>query len=368
MIYSLLGIVDLPLVFPKPLKPDYTAPYASVYQSYSRFLFEYTGDLSIMPTVENHLAGIPSWVVDFRQRKVNTTTGLALKIIPGTLASPKFSDDGNEMTVEGLNRSTCINVFHPVKIQSSVLILDALEVSKAVRKFEHVILRAASRQSGESLEITIKRWLYYSLEYSQYAKFRPLSQWLYRIYFILSGRKDTTEISATQKNDAADDAEMADTNDYNSDILAWLLTCPLSPSDENDAADTEIASHDIQALGFNGDKSDNSGQPLPGFGSLSHPDFLALFGLIKGSPSQLSHFVTTNGTVGILVWTDILPEVGDIVAIFKGSVVASLIRPWKDTSKFAFVGGCKLYTDDDRGPYYDNVFFSQYQLECITLV
>jgi hypothetical protein len=107
-IYGLLGLVGIEML-PSALKPDYNKPYAQVCQDYARFIFESTGDLSLLVRLDSKISGVPSWVPDFRSD--NSLWGP--KGTEKNLSPLSFSDDGNRMTMPALELGSCIHVWVP---------------------------------------------------------------------------------------------------------------------------------------------------------------------------------------------------------------------------------------------------------------
>jgi hypothetical protein len=64
-IYGLLGLVGTGAL-PPQLTPDCTKPYAKVYQEYTRFIFEQSGNLAMLFHKDSHIVRLPSWVPDLR--------------------------------------------------------------------------------------------------------------------------------------------------------------------------------------------------------------------------------------------------------------------------------------------------------------
>jgi hypothetical protein len=91
-IYAPLGMChDVKL--PKTLLPNYSLPFSQVCYQYAKFLVAKTGELVRLATLENHLAGVPSWVPDLRQDVVDADDPLTQANIPR---------DGQGLIVEGL--------------------------------------------------------------------------------------------------------------------------------------------------------------------------------------------------------------------------------------------------------------------------
>jgi hypothetical protein len=63
-IYELLGLVGTEAL-PSVLTPNYNRPYSQVCQEYTRFVFESTGNLSLLLRLSSKTSGVPSWVTGF---------------------------------------------------------------------------------------------------------------------------------------------------------------------------------------------------------------------------------------------------------------------------------------------------------------
>ncbi|KAH7175218.1 heterokaryon incompatibility protein [Dactylonectria macrodidyma] len=92
-IYAVLSLVSTER-FPVDLTPDYALPLDQVHHAYARFLFEHTGDLTLLIRSMEKRDNIPSWVPDF-------SLGISYVPIPKYLAHPSFSADGHDMTIQG---------------------------------------------------------------------------------------------------------------------------------------------------------------------------------------------------------------------------------------------------------------------------
>jgi hypothetical protein len=107
-IYGLLGLTSSKEL-PPTLIPDYSKPYLLVYQQYTKFIIEHTGNLSIMlrSRVQVDIQGVPSWVPDFREVPIPSGPP---KDVSSTIS---FSEDGNQMTLTGCNLGACVSVNIP---------------------------------------------------------------------------------------------------------------------------------------------------------------------------------------------------------------------------------------------------------------
>lgn len=92
-IYGVLGMIKAQNL-PPELTPNYQTPFTRVCQNYARYIIENTGDLIFTTCAENRLAGVPSWVPDFR-----FTSGVQIE--KKAKAAPSFSSDGMKLKVQG---------------------------------------------------------------------------------------------------------------------------------------------------------------------------------------------------------------------------------------------------------------------------
>ncbi|KAH6663299.1 heterokaryon incompatibility protein-domain-containing protein [Plectosphaerella plurivora] len=83
-IYGLLSIACAQEL-PPNLRPDYEAPYQEVYKTYTRFLLEQCGDISILNRINCHFTDMPSWVPDYVTSPMLLTNESCpgLKFLPG---------------------------------------------------------------------------------------------------------------------------------------------------------------------------------------------------------------------------------------------------------------------------------------------
>jgi hypothetical protein len=98
---------------------------------------------------------------------------------------------------------------------------------------------------------------------------------------------------------------------------------------------------------------------------MSGADFLALAKLLQQSLAGLSHFVATDGSIGMLMREDTRALQGDRVCIFRGSIYASLIRPCGEN--YIFLGGCRLNNRIGAEGYNED-FFVQHLQKLFTLI
>jgi hypothetical protein len=107
-IYGLLGLTGSKEL-PPTLTPDYSKSYLLVYQQYTKFIIEHTGNLSIMlrSRVQVDIQGVPSWVPDFREVPIPSRPP---KDVSSTIY---FSEDGNQMTLTGCDLGACVSVNIP---------------------------------------------------------------------------------------------------------------------------------------------------------------------------------------------------------------------------------------------------------------
>lgn len=307
MIYGLLGMTDIPQL-PEDLKPDYEKPWCEVFRNYSRFLIESTGNLALMPTTANDLVGEPSWVPDLREQRFGST---GLNSEPPTSASVTFSRDGKCVTVEGVEVCTVVSSFQAPRD----CMHDILALSEALPRFENVIIRQVCRIADISREHILKRWLSFLVESSHFNAFSSVVDDFYEIYSRIVNREpsDNDKHENIERLEAIDD-------------------------------------------GFSGNASPT--------------DRLALVHLLQESLGGLSHFVTTEGTIGMLMRHDSRAQQGDRICVFKGSIYPSLIRPWGEN--YIFMGGCrvnnKFSEDPESEKAHDEAFFNQYMLRDFTLV
>ena len=104
-IYGLLGLVDLTTV-PGAPTPDYRCPYGDVSRAYTSFLLERNCDLSLLTLSELRvLDGQPSWVVDFRDARVEMCR-------PATRHAGRLvATDRNALVLSGAREQTVVASF-----------------------------------------------------------------------------------------------------------------------------------------------------------------------------------------------------------------------------------------------------------------
>jgi hypothetical protein len=279
------------------------------------------------------------------------------------------------MTLEGVKLSTCVSVFQPTPTcTESVEVLIAI-----LPHFEEAIVRKACRLGNVSFDDTLKKFLDYLLESSHYDAFQPLSEEFYNIYCILAGREQRASSQIDTKNHTTENrvperttgepepSNSGDQKDSNLEILDMLNTITVneggsSPEAESASLMGASSQHAKEILGKNElGESDNTEDAS----STVRADKMALISLLRSTLAQVSHFVTTDGTIGMLMRGDKIPEDGDTVCVFKGSVHASLVRPCEGV--YAFMGGVRLCNQIGETEYSED-FFSQHQIEHITLV
>lgn len=126
-IYGLLGMTSRDKL-PPALTPDYSLPFGRVYQDYTRYLIENTGDLRILDCGESRLENFPSWVPDLRKRRT-------WRKAPCTTNSVSFSGNGDMLTVQGVRVGRILAyctkdgrhpVFFLVDLQEAILDRSAL--------------------------------------------------------------------------------------------------------------------------------------------------------------------------------------------------------------------------------------------------
>ena len=79
-------------IYPKELAPNYALRYEDVFHQYSKLILEYTGDLAIIPRTQHNLAGVPSWVPDF---KVALAAPASTNVSPSSIKPDvAISEDG----------------------------------------------------------------------------------------------------------------------------------------------------------------------------------------------------------------------------------------------------------------------------------
>jgi len=125
-IYGLLGLArrEAP---PPLLTPDYNRPYPQVCQEYARFIFENTGDLSVLLHSNSEISGVRSWVPDVRPNIY-----WAPEYTEKNLSPLSFSDGGNRMTLLALELGSCLHVWVPrqkwsfTRIPKQVLIWNSI--------------------------------------------------------------------------------------------------------------------------------------------------------------------------------------------------------------------------------------------------
>lgn len=94
-IYGMLGLLDGKL--PEVLSPNYRLPFEKVCHGYARYMLECTGDLKVIEVHSSDLKGCPGWVPDLRYMD-NVRN---LQSISDVHTAVTFSDDGNQLTVDG---------------------------------------------------------------------------------------------------------------------------------------------------------------------------------------------------------------------------------------------------------------------------
>jgi hypothetical protein len=117
--------------FPPELVPDYTLPFGQVFQDYTRYVIENTGDLRILNCDRNELENFPSWVPDLRRNRMWTTE-------PHTSNAVSFSTDGQTLTVQGVRMGRVLLYFIMHERKRSELLMDLqegiLSLSASIRR------------------------------------------------------------------------------------------------------------------------------------------------------------------------------------------------------------------------------------------
>lgn len=145
-IYGVLGLVGCEGM-PKNLKPNYKTRYEDVFHAYAAFIFQYTGDPSLIGGWGHKLEGVPTWVPDF-ERLVKYENW------PCTPSSTQFdfSADRKNMSVEGIVTDRIMEVF-PRRIAAT---LDDLGRALLGLKLPILAEGALRRVSGDDM---ISEWL-----------------------------------------------------------------------------------------------------------------------------------------------------------------------------------------------------------------
>jgi hypothetical protein len=299
-------------------------------------------------------------VPDLRELRFGTT---GLKVEPPTLASVVLSPDGTCMTLEGIELSTCVSSFQAPRagIDDIEALVDGLP------RFEKVIIKQACRIANSSFDETLKQWLGFLIESSHYNAFRSVLDDFYRLYSLLVDREplDSTSVyqaPSTEESFKAENMQKEDSeqkaNDTNTEGgKAKVETVTDKTHMDASGAEPAGAEHfDKGKAKMSDDETD---------GNTSGADVLGLVNLLQQSLAGLSHFVTTDGSIGMLMREDARALQGDRVCVFKGSIYASLIRPYGEN--YIFLGGCRL-NDVVGKEAYNEDFFDQHMTKCFTLV
>jgi hypothetical protein len=134
--YAHIGIIEVDV--PGYLFPDYSLPFSQVCYRYMKFLMLETGDLTLLATTENHLAGVPSWVPDLRYAHDTKD--------PPTRASISFTDDGRGLILDGVQVGVIWHVLREIPQGG----LPSLPVKMA--HYMDAILSPAARARGCSMD------------------------------------------------------------------------------------------------------------------------------------------------------------------------------------------------------------------------
>jgi hypothetical protein len=164
-IYGLLGMTSsAPL--PVPLRPDYSQPFAQVFQNYARFLVESTSYLDILELGVNRLPKdqCPSWVPDFSQKMVRQTR-------PPTTSLGAISNDGKCLSVTGVILGKVEAVYEYKNTEGNLKDASPSEISN-----DHVwstfsnlagsILQPAAKLGRSEFRAVLKEWAKLALSLS----------------------------------------------------------------------------------------------------------------------------------------------------------------------------------------------------------
>lgn len=177
-IYGLLGLVGT-RVLPPQLTPDYSKPYAMVYQEYAKFIVEHTGNLAILCRYQCDITGVPSWVPDFRSSIAHVA--IREEIL---LSHPiSFTGDGNRMILMGVELDFCEDVYFPLSRKDfktdSILLADIKRFDNFLSKISNVKHRSKDgiledwldfkkkEQGLEDLSTKDIKSFYYSIIYNE---------------------------------------------------------------------------------------------------------------------------------------------------------------------------------------------------------
>lgn len=104
-LYALLGLVNKDLL-PTNLQPSYDQPIGRVYEAWSRFLLEHTGDLNIIDTSFAQDPDVPTWVSTLAIGTDRTTK------LPDP-SNARFSEDGKILHLKGQLMSFVLGAYSP---------------------------------------------------------------------------------------------------------------------------------------------------------------------------------------------------------------------------------------------------------------
>jgi len=149
---ALYGVLSLANAsgLPSRLAPDYTMPFERVYHEYAKFLFTETGNLSARDTKQRDLPPtVPTWVPDFRFPPENFFVRVRGQ------GSVVLSDDGLELSVEGLALGTIISTFprYQGKVENSTM------ARKLLLEFERTYLVEAATLLAAPVGRVRQGWL-----------------------------------------------------------------------------------------------------------------------------------------------------------------------------------------------------------------
>ncbi|KAN0119323.1 HET domain containing protein [Hyaloscypha variabilis] len=155
-IYGILGLVCSGKL-PDVLQPDYNKPLAQVYQEYTRFIIEATGNLSILFRESSSLEGSPSWVPDFRAEctAVWQKPSVWKKPLADVPNSASFSQSGDKIILRGLEIASCSDVYTPPGYD----LADLHENCLAWLQQLDIFLGEVSSITQSTKDETLERWL-----------------------------------------------------------------------------------------------------------------------------------------------------------------------------------------------------------------
>ncbi|RYP70253.1 hypothetical protein DL771_005556 [Monosporascus sp. 5C6A] len=116
VLYSLLGLLGSDII-PPELAPNYNSTISNVFHQYAIYLVNHTSKIDFLNIRRRALTGAPSWVPDWRYAGMDK---LPLDQDQRMAGSPRITENGLCLELDGLPLGRVVTVVHPTAIAASL--------------------------------------------------------------------------------------------------------------------------------------------------------------------------------------------------------------------------------------------------------